>query len=172
MDVHSGTHVDAPSHLIDGGVPVASLGIDAFVGRVRVVDASGLRHIDGDAVERLVPAGTPRVLFRSNNSVRRLMRQRQFVSDFVAVAVTGAQALAARPEMRLVGNDYLSIQPFGGDNESHLALMRRRIAILEGLDLTDVQPGEYELLAVPLRLDETEAAPVRALLRACRDLGS
>jgi arylformamidase len=151
--------------LIEGGGTVASLRLEAFVGDVVVVDACGLTTIDEDAIESLVPTDTRRVLFRTDNSVRRLMRRQEFAPDFVALDVSGARALASRDGLLLVGNDYLSIQPFGGDNESHLALMRRDIAILEGLDLADVQPGEYELLAVPLRLDETEAAPLRALLR-------
>lgn len=165
MDVHSGTHVDAPAHLIEHGAPVLDLGLDPFIGEAVVVDATGLAHVDADAVERLVPTGAARVLFRTDNSRRRLMRLSEFDPTFVAVDVSGAQALAARPDILLVGNDYLSIQPFGGDNESHLALMRRRIAILEGLDLADVDPGTYDLIAVPLRLDATEAAPLRALLR-------
>lgn len=164
-DVHCGTHVDAPAHLIEDGGTLAGLPLEAFIGPALVVDATGLGQVDADAIARLVPPNTSRVLLRTDNSERRLMRRAEFDPRFVALGVSGAQELAARPEVVLVGNDYLSIQPYGGDNESHLALMRRGIAIVEGLDLADVLPGAYELVAAPLRLDHAEACPLRALLR-------
>lgn len=170
MDVHCGTHVDAPSHFLEGASGVDSLAIEAFNGDVRVVDAT----VDGavrdgaitrEFVEDSVPLDTCRVLFRTLNSERGLLRQESFVSDFVALSPEAAVALSERHEITLVGNDYLSIQCFGGDRLTHTSLLSQGIAVLEGIDLSEVQPGEYELVALPLRLDDAEAAPVRAFLK-------
>jgi arylformamidase len=164
MDVHCGTHVDAPAHvLVDGGT-LSTLPIESFIGPVLVVELLDSPVIEAADIEAAVPEGTPRVLFRTDNSERRLMRAADFVEDFVALSVKAAAALAARPELVLMGNDYLSIQPYGGDVATHHLLLQAGIAALEGLDLIDVKPGWYNLVALPLRLDGAEAAPMRALL--------
>jgi arylformamidase len=165
LDVHCGTHVDAPSHVLRDGASVGDLPLEAFLGPVLVVDATGRRVVDEGVIARSVPRGTARVLFRTDNSVNQSMRRAEFDEAFVGLSVEAATALAQRPEVLLVGNDYLSIQPYQGDDETHRVLLRRNIAILEGLDLADVEPGDYELAAPPLRIDGAEGAPVRALLR-------
>ena len=81
----------------------------------------------------------------------------------MALTVGGARWIADRG-LRLVGIDYLSIQQFGGDPETHRILMRAGVAILEGLDLAGVEPGPYRLTCLPLRLANAEAAPARAVL--------
>jgi arylformamidase len=164
MDVHVGTHVDAPSHFMEDGGPVSTLDLDAFIGPAIVVDASGLDVVQAGDVARLVPADSVRVLFRTDNSVKRRMRSGEFYADFVGLTPDATRALASMPNLKLVGNDYLSIQPYNGDPASHLSLMEAGIAILEGLDLCDIAPGRYDLNAVPLRLDMAEAAPMRVLL--------
>jgi arylformamidase len=165
LDVHCGTHVDAPSHVLRDGASVGDLPLEAFLGPVLVVDATGRSVVDAALIEAAVPAGTARVLFRTDNSATAAMRRPEFDAGFVGLSVEAAAALARRPELLLVGNDYLSIQPYGGDDETHRVLLRRGIAVLEGLDLTDVRPGPYELVAPPLRIDGAEGSPVRALLR-------
>ncbi len=86
-----------------------------------------------------------------------------FREDFVGLTLEGASWIAGRG-LRLVGTDYLSIQRFGDDPETHRVLMRAGVAILEGLDLSAVEPGEYRLTCLPLRLYGSEAAPARAIL--------
>jgi arylformamidase len=163
MDVHCGTHVDAPLHHLAEGTGVDGLDPAAFLGPVLVVDATG--HAE---IPEHIAAGIPaveRVLFRTDNSVRRLMRSSVFAEDFVGISLAAASALARRGDLLLVGNDYLSVQAWSADDEVHRVLLRRRIALLEGLDLADVQPGWYELCALPILLRGAEAAPVRAVLR-------
>jgi arylformamidase len=169
MDVHCGTHVDAPAHVLVEGAPVASLPMTAFIGPAVVVDVTGHPAITAELIDAHVPADAQRVLFRTDNSERALMRQPEFAPDFTALDLSGAQALAARADLLLIGMDYLSIQLYGGDDDTHRVLLARGIAALEGLDLTDARPGRYELVAPPLRLDDAEASPVRALIRPLTD---
>ncbi len=165
MDVHCGTHVDAPSHFVPNGTTVDEMPISTFVGLATVVDLTGRTSITALDIQRSVPRGTQRVLFRTDNSVDQLMRRKEFNPDFVALTLDGAQALADRDEVVLIGNDYLSIQEFGGDDETHRVLLRRGIAAVEGLDLADISAGQYELVALPIRICGAEAAPLRAILR-------
>jgi arylformamidase len=163
-DVHSGTHVDAPLHHLANGFAVEGFPLEAFVGDVLVVDARGFAELPESLVDQ-VPSEARRVLFRTDNSDQALMRQHDFSPGYVGLSSKAAMALAERHGLLLVGNDYLSVQPFEGDDEVHRVLLRRGVALLEGLDLTDVTPGWYELLAAPVLLRGAEAAPVRALLR-------
>jgi arylformamidase len=162
--VHSGTHVDAPVHFIDGASGIEAVDLDALIGPAFVVDASG---IDGPydrlAIDRLdIPAGTERLLFRGRNS--RLWASPGFQASFVAVTADGAAALVDRG-LRLVGADYLSIAPFGDPSPTHVALLAARVVIVEGLDLRDIEPGWYDLICLPLRIPGSDGGPARAILR-------
>jgi arylformamidase len=163
-DVHSGTHVDAPLHHLENGFAVEEFALEAFVGDVLVLDACGFAELPESLVDQ-VPLDARRVLFRTDNSERALMRRRKFSPGYVGLSTKAATALSEREGLLLVGNDYLSVQPFEGDDEVHRVLLRRGVALLEGLDLTDVAPGWYELIAAPVLIRGAEAAPVRALLR-------
>ena len=165
MDVHCGTHVDAPLHHLAQGGGVDTFPLDAFWGPCLVVDARGLDVIPQDLVRSSVPAGTQRVLFLTDNSEQRRLRQPAFDPAFVALSLEAATALSELDGLRLVGNDYLSVQPYGASDEVHRVLLRRGVALLEGVDLTGVAPGSYELSAFPVAVPGAEAAPVRAVLR-------
>jgi arylformamidase len=162
-DVHCGTHVDAPLHFLPDGRGVDGLPVEAFLGPVLVVDACGHLEVPEEVVDE-IPNGTRRILFRTDNSTRSLMRTPTFDPEFVGLSVQAARALAQRDEILLVGNDYLSVQPWQGDDDVHRVLLRRGVALLEGVDLTGVEPGWYELFALPLLLHGAEGAPVRAVL--------
>jgi arylformamidase len=162
-DVHCGTHVDAPLHHLISGGAVEDLPLHAFLGPVLVVDATGHRQVPQSLVEGLPPE-VERVLFRTDNSERLLMREPGFAPDFVGISVEAARALAELHGLLLVGNDYLSVQPWQGDDAVHTLLLSREVVLLEGLDLADVEPGWYDLIALPMLLHAAEAAPVRALL--------
>lgn len=164
MDVHAGTHVEAPSHFIAEGAPLDSLELELFVGPAWVAHVP---HVGGIGSGELDAAGIPneveRLLLRTNNSDRGLAGVDGFDTGYSALTRDGAQWIVNRG-VRLIGIDYLSIQRFGDDPETHRVLMRSGIAILEGLDLTEVVPGGYRLICAPLPLRGTEAAPARALL--------
>ena len=169
MGAHTGTHIDAPVHFIEGATGIEATPLDAVIGPAWVVDARQLTTtITADDLARLdIPPGETRLLFRTRNS--ELWAQPHFSSDFIAFAADAAAALVARG-IRLLGIDYLSIAPFGDPVATHVALLGGGVVVLEGADLRHVEPGPYELWAPPVRLVGSDGAPVRALLRP-RDAG-
>lgn len=159
LGVHSGTHVDAPVHFIDGAPGVDALPLDVLFGPAHVVDATGVQGaLDEPALRTLaLPGEAERVLFKTTNS--RLWELDRFTSDFVSLREDGATYLIERG-VRLVGIDYLSI----GDEGAHQALLGAGVVPLEGLDLRAVEAGAYTLLCLPLRLVGSDGGPARALL--------
>jgi arylformamidase len=163
LDLHTGTHVESALHYMEGGDPIETVPLEAFVGPAVVIDVGDADAVRPDELDAAaIPEGTERLLVRTRNS-GRLQPGEQFRRDFVGLTVEGASWIAGRG-LRLIGTDYLSIQRFGDDPETHRVLMRAGVAILEGLDLGAVEPGAYRLTCLPLRLYGTEAAPARAIL--------
>lgn len=161
---HTGTHVDAPRHFIDGAAGADKLPPDALLGPAIVADARGLPgDIDAAALASLgLPDGTERVLFRTHDG--ELWDRRRFTRDFAGVAADAAQELVAMG-VSLVGIDYLSIAPSADPAPTHRALLEAGVVIVEGLDLRAAAPGRYELVCLPLRLEGGDGAPARALVR-------
>lgn len=162
---HTGTHVDPPLHFIEGGATVDQLPVDALVGRCRVIGYDGTTHITAEWLERSGAAGAERVLFRTRNS--ELWRTNApFTLDFVTLDPGAAGWLADRG-VKLVGIDYLSIEPQTPGRvgyPTHLALLSKGIVIVEGLDLSDVEPGDYDLVCGSLKLEGMDGAPARVFL--------
>jgi arylformamidase len=157
--VHSGTHVDAPIHFIEGAAGAEALPLDALVGDAYVVDATGVTDALDEAALRglALPHRLERLIFKTRNS--RLWDLDEFSNDFVRLTADGARYVLGR-SVRLVGIDYLSI----GDEEAHVELLRAAVIPLEGLDLRSVEPGPYRLVCLPLRLLGSDGAPARAVL--------
>jgi arylformamidase len=166
FNLHSGTHVDAPSHFVRGGGTADDLSLSTLIGSAYVAEVpSEIDCIDGDVLEALeIPAATKRLLLRTRNSDLWRTKPEEFVPDFVAMTKEGASWLVRRG-IELVGIDYLSIQRFHDGPEAHVVLLEAGVIILEGTDLSDVAPGWYELICLPMKLKGLEGAPVRALLR-------
>jgi arylformamidase len=154
--VHSGTHVDAPVHFIDGASAAESLPLDVLVGPARVLDLTAAEQLDGAAFGGVELAD--RVLLKTRNS--QLWERETFSDEFLALTEGGASALIAAG-VGLVGIDYLSI----GDEAAHRALLAAGVVPIEGLDLRKVDPGDYELICAPLKLVGSDGAPARVLLR-------
>ncbi len=161
---HSGTHVDAPGHFIEGAPGIESVPIDALVGPAWVVDAAiADRTIDLPLLARLpIPDGETRLLFRTARA--NLWDRSGFSTDFVGFDAEAAMNLAERGAL-LVGADYLSVAPFGDPAPTHRAFLERGVIIVEGLDLRNIAPGPYDLICLPLRLVGSDGGPARALLR-------
>lgn len=160
---HTGAHVDAPSHFVPGGVEVDQLSLATLVGPCRVLDLTSA--VSEMAVHDLPLEVPERVLLKTRNSLRRWASQ-PFRSDYVGLTLDAAQHLIDRG-VRLIGADYLSIESFASVEAGapvHQLLLRAGVVILEGLVLADVPPGEYLLVALPLRLSGSEAAPARVVL--------
>lgn len=162
MSVHSGTHVDAPLHFIEDGAAVDALPLEVFMGPALVHAVDAERHITEEHVHAIDLGGATRVLFKTRNS--HLLRKPEFDPDFVAFSVDAARALVARG-VRLVGLDYLSVAHADEQVPVHRAFLDHGVVLLEGVDLSEIAPGRYELICFPLRLHGLDGAPCRALLR-------
>jgi len=161
--LHTGTHIDAPVHFIEGAGGIETIDVDALVGRALVVDATRLNgHIDAGILETLdIPDGAERLIFKTANS--RLWDRKTFSDAFIALTEDAAGALVRRG-VRLIGIDYLSIAPGDDPRPTHVTLLEAGVVILEGLDLRSVSPGAYELLCLPLLIPGADGAPARAML--------
>jgi arylformamidase len=167
LGVHTGTHVDAPVHFLPAGEDVATLDPAVAIGPARVVEVSDPVAAGRAELERARPDRGERLILKTRNSSRRWSEE-PFIEDFVFVAADGARYLA-ECGIALLGVDYLSVGGYAVDGEAtHRALLEAGILVVEGLDLTGVEPGEYELVCLPLRLAGSDGAPARALLRPIR----
>ncbi len=160
---HAGTHLDAPAHLLPQGAPADELPLERLLGPCLVLDLC--RHegdIDAAALRRLPLQGHRRLLLQTRNSL--LWRRRRYSCRYAGLTGDGAAWLVERG-VELVGIDYLSVEPAGGDGTVHRRLLDAGVIVLEGLDLSAVEHGEYELLCLPLKLSVADGAPCRAVLR-------
>ena len=161
--VHTGTHIDAPVHFIEGARGIDSLPLEVLVGSCLVVAAdppgTALRPEDLPATE------ATRILFKTRNSRHWAEGVEKFDEDFVAVGVELAEELIRRG-IRLVGVDYLSVEEFRAPFEHpvHRSLLEAGIVVLEGCNLSAIEPGPYQLVALPLKLGGSDGAPARAIL--------
>jgi arylformamidase len=163
VGTHTGTHVDAPAHFIPGGATVDMLPLDALVGPCRVVQVHADRLIEPVDLESGA-TNTTRLLLKTRSG--RLWEAPTFRHDFVALSAAAAEWLVAEGVL-LIGIDYLSIDPYDAQPAvAHLTLLRAGVIVLEGLDLRDVPPGEYDLAALPLKLAGADGAPARVVLRS------
>lgn len=163
LGVHTGTHFDAPVHFDVPGGGVEALPAASMVGVARVVAEQG-RVIDRADVEALNLEAGERVLFKTSNSAR-CWDTDDFVPDYVYVTESAAQHLASR-RVSLVGVDYLSLGGPSDGVRAHRVLLHAGVCILEGLDLSRVVPGSYQLVALPILIPGSDGAPARVLLRA------
>lgn len=163
-DVHAGTHVDAPLHFVEGGATLEQVGLGPFVGPAFVADVGDAPQIGPEELEALgVPQPATRLLLRTANTRRGLLRNPTFAPDAVALTAEGAQWVVDAG-FELIGIDYLSIQRSIDGPETHQILLRAGVVILEGLDLTHAPVGPSDLVCLPVRLVGPEAAPARAVL--------
>ena len=160
--VHAGAHADAPLHYHADGASAAEVGLDAYIGPCVVVDATGCGPlIDRDFVERVLPTSEALVLFRTFTR----FPVDAWPDSFTAVEA-GAIAYLASRGVVLIGVDAPSLDPQASKTmDAHKAVLAADMRVLEGLVLDDVPPGRYELIALPLKLEDLDASPVRAVLR-------
>jgi arylformamidase len=164
MGAHTGTHVDAPAHFIQGGMGVDTLDLSTLVGLALVAEARDADALTADVLAELaIPLGTERVLFRTRNSDLWTRGVQEFDEGFVAITEDGARWLVERGIM-LVGVDYLSVAPFGASVPTHKMLLQAGIVVVEGLNLSDITPGMYQLVCLPLKIAGGDGAPARAIL--------
>ncbi len=164
LDVHTGTHVDAPLHFVDGGANLEDIGLAPFVGPAFVADVPDVARIDAETLGALgLPDGTTRLLLRTRNSTEERYRGGPFDQDYAALTLDAAQWVVDHG-LVLVGIDYASVQRFEDSPETHRVILGAGVAILEGLDLREAAPGPHLLVCLPIRLTGAEGAPARAIL--------
>jgi len=165
MCSHFGTHIDAPRHYVASGTAVDEVPLEVLIGPCRVVDWREKQHIPADFVLGLDLGGSARLLIRTRNS--QFIGQPEFHENYIALTPDAARVLVAR-KVRLLGVDGYSIGPF----EPSVGMEVHRIFLgaspeqvaLEEIDLSGVEPGDYQLIALPIRLTGLEGAPTRVLL--------
>jgi arylformamidase len=164
MGAHTGTHMDGPIHFVQDGKGLDEMPLTATIGQARVIE---IRDPESIKPNELRPHGLQRgerILFKTHNSARR-WSSADFIEDFVYVSQEAARYLADRG-IQTVGVDYLSVGGFRKDGvETHQALLEAGIWVIEGLDLSEVAPGEYELICLPVKIERSDGAPARAILR-------
>jgi arylformamidase len=164
VGAHTGTHVDAPAHFVQGGLGVDSFDLDLLVGPALVVHAPEAELLSASVLQALaIPRGTERVLFHTRNSDRWARGEDEFWTDYVGISDDGARWLIERG-VRLVGIDYLSIAPYEELVPPHRTLLGAGVIVVEGLDLSGVAPGVYRLVCLPLKVVGGDGAPARAIL--------
>lgn len=159
---HSGTHLDAPFHMIAGALPMSAIPLSPLMGKALVADLTGRSEIGARELLALPLRGVTRLLLKTDNS--RLWKTGGFCPNYVSLTETGADFLLGTG-IELIGIDYLSIEDYRGNGDIHRKLLEKGILILEGLDLSAVAAGMYELICLPLKVAAEDGAPVRAVLR-------
>ena len=162
MGSHTGTHMDAPFHMIDGGKHLGDFPLDTLIGKATVLEIPSARSIGRTQLEGFDWTGVERVLLKTENS--RHWSDGKFYEEFVYLEPDGAKFLVERG-VRLVGIDYLSIDKFRSESHpSHFVLLKKDILIIEGLNLNAVPQGIYTIFALPLNLQDADGAPTRVVL--------
>ncbi len=167
MSSHTGTHIDSPYHFVESGVAIHDLPLSAVIGKARVIEVADTESIKPEELRPHRIRNGERILFKTLNS-ERCWRTDEFVKDFVYISTESLQYLVDR-KVRTIGVDYLSV---GGYNKNitqvHEVLLKAGIWIIEGLDLSGVKRGNYELICLPMKIEKGDGAPARAVIRPYR----
>ncbi|MCF6150535.1 MAG: cyclase family protein [Candidatus Kuenenia sp.] len=161
---HCGTHIDAPHHFEENGNTIDQISLEDLIGNVTVFECKNKEKIDLSDVKLLRLDNVRRVIFKTVNST--YWELPTFKKDFVYVTKDAAQYLVDKG-IKLVGIDYLSIEKFDNKKaETHHIFLQNNVIIIEGLNLSDVSAGKYELIALPLKIKDGDGSPARVVLRS------
>ena len=161
MSSHFGTHIDAPSHFIASGDTIDAIPLSLLIGPCRVyepsckiaVSKSDIRNLDFHQVER--------VIFKTANSKR--IHDHEFHRDYIGIDISAARFLVQKG-IKVLGTDYYSVALLSEASEVHRIFLGSGVVLLEGLDLSQVEGGDYKLIALPMKIVGAEASPARVLL--------
>jgi arylformamidase len=163
LGTHAGTHVDAPRHFFDDGAATDGLDLELLIGRARVVDIGRRGGITADDLAAAGLREDLRVLLKTSNSA--LWNGAGFRQDYTHLTDSGARYLVEQG-VKVIGVDYLSVEEFKkAGAPAHRALLSHGVVIIEGLNLSDVEPGMYEMYCLPLRIAGGDGAPARVVLK-------
>ncbi len=162
--VHVGTHVDAPLHFIDGGDGIETLPLSSLAGKARVIEIINKTEIPLDEIEGKGIKEDDIVLFKTINSAKYL-KEKKFNENYVYLSTAATNYLVAK-NISTVGIDYYSIAGVNSNLiECHQVLLGAGVTIIEGLDLSKINPGLYEFVCLPLKIVGSDGAPARAIIR-------
>jgi arylformamidase len=166
MGAHTGTHLDAPFHFDNNGTGIEQLSLETLMGPCRVFDLTNVTgNITAAALEKCDWSGVTRALFKTRNSRHWANDDHEFDKQFTALAADSAAHLIEKG-VELVGIDYLSVEAFGSQKHPvHEILLGMGVVIIESLNLSEVPAGDYELIALPVKLKGADGAPARVVLR-------
>jgi len=170
LSTHTGTHIDAPDHFVEGGKTVEQIALTRLVGPCHVLSITSGPTIEVEDLKRVWPSSDApvRVLFKTANSQRKLLQDSVFHTDFVALSPLAAEFLVSAGVLT-VGIDYYSIEPFENPGyPTHMTLLSRDVLVIEGVDLTEVESGRYRMACLPLRLVGADGSPARVVLEDLR----
>ena len=163
IGVHTGTHLDAPRHGIADGKSIDQMPLNTAIGPARVIEIKDTNTIRPEELQQYKFKQGERILFKTLNSQRCWITD-NFVEDFVDISPDAARFLADA-RLSLIGLDYLSVRAPASPTGTHQILLGAGIWLLEGLNLSGVSAGNYDLICLPLRIVRTDGSPVRAVLR-------
>jgi arylformamidase len=170
-DLHVGTHVDAPWHCVENGDTVDRLPLEVLVGPTYVAHLRERAVITSTDLDNLqLPPTISRLLLRTDNSELWRSGVSEFRKDFVGLDRAAAEWVVRRG-IQLLGTDYFSVEPYDSGPLVHRVLLGANVVLLEGLNLADVEPGVYELICLPIKLEGADGAPARAVLRTSDPVG-
>ena len=162
MSLHTGTHIDAPLHFFDNSKDVSSMELSCFVGPVKIYEIAVEKCITEDDIRGLFIGEGDTIFFKTSNS--DIPDNEPFRTDYVHLDISAANFLVEK-KVRTVGIDYLSIEKYETKEfPVHKLLLSNNIAIIEGLMLKDVEPGQYVYCCMPLKIIGGDGAPARAIL--------
>jgi len=160
---HVGTHIDAPLHFIPHGIDVASVPLEQLVGTAKVFHITNSKEISLADIQHFDIANGDRILFRTRNSEVE-WEQLPFMKDYVYLSTDAARFLAEK-KIKCIGIDYLSLGNKDNDPQVHKLILGTSIIIIEGLKLKDIAPGIYDMVCLPLKIEGSDGAPCRVIIR-------
>lgn len=165
MGVHAGTHIDSPFHLFNHGSTVDEIPLEVLLGKATVLEISSDREvINSEALlaSGFIP-GVERLILKTSNTEYWIRDPYGFHGEYIGIDTEGAEFLVSQG-VKLIGVDYFSASPKSDLVRPHEILLEAGVVILENAYLADVLPGDYQLICLPLKLQGTDGAPVRAIL--------
>lgn len=161
---HTGTHVDAPKHFVKGGFGIDKIDLEKLIGECLVVDVTGIDHkeiLPSDLTDIPITKGS-RILFKTGNY--RFIKKSVFPDSYVSLSLEAAQVLVQKG-IFLVGIDFLGIEKRKNPGHPvHTTLLKAGIVNVEGLDLSEVPAGKYQLMCLPIKVKDSDGAPARVVL--------
>jgi len=164
--LHTGTHMDAPLHFIEGADDIASAAPEILIGKCKVIHIQHPEFITAGELKKKNIENVERILFRTGNSEREWFKE-EFREKYIYLKEDAAEYLASL-KVQLIGIDYLSIGEFKKGKKTHQVLLGNNIWIIEGLYMKDVPEGDYEMYALPLKISGADGSPVRVFLKSVK----